>query len=234
MKNGLVHILAFAPHPIDADLGMGGMIKRAAEQGKEIVLVICTNGDKGSSDLDMLPEKLVEIREKEQLESAKILGIKEVKFLRHPDLSLEDSPDFRKELLGLILEYRPEIVATCDPYQTYLSNRDHRVLGRVVMDAVWPCALSPNTYRDLLQKGYQLHKVKEVFLWQTENPNYRMNISDLYDIKLKALACHGSQIGDPMEEGFKEYLLQYSRTAAAGESYTLGESFHRLEVLQRL
>ena len=234
MRDKAVHMVAFAPHPLDADLGIGGTVARMTQEGKEVIIVVCTNGDKGSSDPDMKPEELAQIREQEQLVSAKMLGVTEVVFLRHPDLGLEYTPELRKEILRLILTYRPEIVATCDPYKQYFSNPDHRVISQTVLDAIWPCALAPNTYRDLLEQGLQLHKVKEMLLWQTEEPNYRLDISDTFDIKKAALSCHKSQIGDPMEAEFEEILTNGATVAAEGENYRFGEAFHRLEVLQRL
>jgi LmbE family N-acetylglucosaminyl deacetylase len=102
------------------------------------------------------------------------------------------------------------------------------------MDAVWPCALAPNTYRDLLREGYELHRVKEVLLWQTEEPNYYCNITDTFSIKLAALSCHKSQVGDPPETEFIELVTGASKKAAMGQKYKLGEAFHHLEVLQRL
>ena len=227
-------MLAFAPHPLDFEMGMGGTIARLIQEGKEIVSVICTNGDKGSSDPSMKPQDLEKIREREELAAAKILGVKEVIFLRHNDLGMEDTPEFRKEILRLILEYRPEIVATCDPSQGYLSNRDHRIVGRVVLDAVWPYALAPNTYPDLLKRGLQLHKVKKVWLWQTEAPNFRCDIGATFDTQLAALSCHKSQIGDPSEAEFIQYLMELSKKAAEGQNYERGEAFHQLDVLQRL
>jgi LmbE family N-acetylglucosaminyl deacetylase len=234
MKKKTAYMMAFAPHPLDPEMGIGGTVARMTREGKDVVYVMCTNGDKGSSDPNMKPEELAKIREREQLEAAKLLGVKEVIFLRHPDLGLEDTPEFRKEILRLILEYHPEIVATCDPYQRYLSNRDHRVLGRVVMDAVWPSAQAPNTYRDLLEQGYQLHKVKEVLLWAPEEPNYRCDITETFNIKKAALGCHKSQIGEPMAPWFIEFFMELTTTAAKGQNYQRGEAFHRLEVLQRL
>jgi len=234
MKKKAVYMMAIAPHPLDNDMGLGGTVAFLTSEGKDVVYVVCTNGDKGSSDPNMKPEQLARIREREQLAAAKLLGVREVIFLRHPDLGLEDTPEFRKEILRLILAYRPEIVATCDPYQRYLSNRDHRIVGRVVMDAVWPYALAPNTYPDLLEQGLKLHKVKEVLLWQAEEPNYRCDISKTFDIKMAALSCHKSQIGDPVEPAFVELLMEFTTTAAKGQNYKLGEAFHRLEVLQRL
>jgi LmbE family N-acetylglucosaminyl deacetylase len=235
MMNKQANILTFAPHPLDTDMGMGGSIVRwIREEGKTVVSVVCTNGDKGSSDPDMLPEELMKIREQEELNAAKLLGIKEVIFLRYPDLGLVYTPEFRRDVLRLILEYRPEIVATCDPYERYISNPDHRITGQLVMDAVWPCAQAPNTYRDLLKQGYQLHRVKQILLWNPTEPNYSRDISATFDIKLAALSCHKSQIGDPIEATFVEFLTNLSLKAAQGTEYKKGEAFHRLDVLQRL
>lgn len=234
MKNKAADILAFAPHPLDIEMGMGGTIAQFIRAGKNVVYVIVTNGDKATSDPDMMPEELSVIRKQEQLAAAKILGISELIFLHYPDLSLSYTPGFRKDIIKLILEYRPETVATCDPYESYLSNPDHRVTGQVVMDAVWPCALAPNTYRDLLRQGYELHKVKELLLWATEEPNYFRDITDTFDIKMAALSCHKSQVGDPPDAEFIELVTGVSNRAAQGKEYKLGEALRRLEVMQRL
>lgn len=234
MKKKTADILAFAPHPLDIEMGMGGTIARFIREGKNVVYVICTNGDKASSDPDMMPEKLAVIRKQEQLNAAQLLGVEEVIFLNYPDLNLSYSPEFRNNILRLILEYRPETVATCDPYERYLSNPDHRITGQIVLDAVWPCALAPNTYRDLLRQGYKLHKVQEMLLWATEEPNYYCNITDTFDTKMAALSCYKSQVGDPPETEFIELVTGLNTKDAAGKNYKLGEAFHRLEVLQRL
>jgi len=234
MSRKVADILAFAPHPLDIEMGMGGTLTQLIREGKKVVYVMCTNGDKASSDPNMLPQELAVIRKQEQLDAAKLLGIQEVIFLHYPDLSLSYTPEFRNDILRLILEYCPEIVATCDPYQRYLSNPDHRITGQVVMDAVWPCALAPNTYRDLLRQGYELHKVKEVWLWAPEEPNYQRDITNTFETKMAALSLHKSQVGDPMEAEFVDFTTTLGKTAAQGQKYELGEAFHRLEVLQRL
>jgi LmbE family N-acetylglucosaminyl deacetylase len=165
-------MLAFSPHPVDTEWGIAGTVASLTRQGKEVVYVIATNGDTGSSDPQMKPEVLAKIREGEQLAAAKILGVKEVIFMRHPDLGLEYTMDFRKEILRLLMGYRPQVVATCDPYQRYLSNRDHRILGQIVMDSV--CGAIAQ-YLSTCWQGYQLHRVKEV--WRGRHGN-----DYLYDI----------------------------------------------------
>ncbi len=236
MVNAPVHLLAISPHPSDPDFGIGGTAAMWAKEGKSVVYVIATNGDKGSSDPDLKAEELAKTREKEQKAAAKLLGIKEVVFLRHPDQGLEDEPGLRKEVLRLILTYRPQVVATCSPFNPpYLSNRDHRVIGRVVMDMVWPTALAPNCYRDLLDQGLKLHKVKELLLWAPGGEqNYRVDISEVFELKKKACLIHQSQIGPPGNPDFFDMLVAGNKAIGKQQDWVAGEAFQRIEVLQRL
>jgi LmbE family N-acetylglucosaminyl deacetylase len=235
MKQEAIYMMVFTPHPADIEFGIGGTVARWRKEGKEIVYVVCTNGDKGSSDPNLKQDELAKIREKEQLEAAAILGVKNVIFLRHPDLGLKDTPEFKKEILRLVLTYRPEIVATCDPFNPqFFSNPDHRVLGRVVLDVVWPMALAPNAYPDLLKEGLQLHKVKKMLLWQNAAPNYLSNISDTFQQKMAAVNCMQSQIGPQGNPDFLEKLVEMNREAGKKENYAYCEAFYQIEVLQRL
>ena len=68
-------VLVISPHPDDAEYGVAGTVARWAREGKKVIYAVCTNGDKGTSDLDMKPEDLAEIRKKEQLAAADVLGV---------------------------------------------------------------------------------------------------------------------------------------------------------------
>jgi len=175
-------IMVITPHPDDAEFGVAGTVVHWVRQGKSVVYVVCTNGDKGTVLPDIKPDELAGIREQEQLKVAELLGVREVIFLRHPDQSLEDTPEFRKELVRLIRIYRPETVVTADPYRRYIWHRDHRITGQVTLDAIFPGARDHLAYPDLLEEGLQPHKVREVLLWGTENPNYRLDITDTFSI----------------------------------------------------
>ena len=127
-------VLVTIPHPDDAESRMAGTVARWTCEGKEVIYIVCTNGDKGTSDPNMKPEELAGIREQEQLAAAKVLGVREVVFLRHPDQSLEDTSEFRKEIVRLIRMYRPDTVVTIDPfYLGYLNHRDHRITAQVTV-----------------------------------------------------------------------------------------------------
>ncbi len=234
MTEKAIYLLAISPHPFDNDWGLAGTAARLVREGKEVVYVVCTNGDKGTSDPSIKAVDLAVIREQEQSAAAKILGVKEVVYLRYPDLTLEYTPAFRHQLLRLVLKYRPEVVVTCDPdFPEKLSNPDHRVTGRAVIDAVWPYAQAPNSYTDLQAEGLKLHKVKEIWLWQTAAPNFRSDVSDTWDLKLKAVKCHQSQVG-VLAQGWEERTYQRAVQAAQGEKFKAAEPFYKVDVLQRL
>jgi len=223
-------VIVITPHPDDAEFGVAGTVARWVAEGKSVIYVVCTSGDKGSSNPNMKPDELARIREQEQLAATKLLGVREVIFLRYTDQALEDTPDFRKELVRLIRMYRPEIVVTADPYRRYIWHRDHRITGQVTLDAVFPYARDCLAYPDLLEEGLKPHKVKEVLLWGTEDPNYRSDITDTFNIKVAALRCHQSQIGDNLSHEMEERLRQRSKELAEGEDFELAEAFHRVEI----
>ena len=223
-------MMVVTPHPDDAEFGIAGTAARLAREGKDVIYVVCTNGDKGSNDPNMKPEKLAKIREQEQLAAAKLLGVREVIFLRYPDQALEDTPEFRKEIVRLIRMYQPETVVTADPYRRYIWHRDHRITGQVVLDAVFPYARDLFSYPDLLEQGLQPHRVKEVLLWGSEEPNYHSNITDTFDVKIAALRCHKSQIGDSIVPELEERMRERHRMMAEGEDYELAEAFYQLMI----
>jgi len=223
------YMMVITPHPDDAEFGVAGTVRRLTREGKKVVYVVCTNGDKGTSDRNMKPEELVKIREQEQLAAAKLLGVNDVVFLRYPDQGLEDTPEFRKDLVRVIRHYKPEIVVTADPYRRYMWHRDHRIASQVALDAVFPYARDHLSFPDLLEEGLEPHYVREMWFWAADDINYRSDITDTFDIKLNALACHKSQVADIPPE-MRERMREWAKMNAEGEDFELGEAFHRIEM----
>jgi LmbE family N-acetylglucosaminyl deacetylase len=223
-------VMILAAHPDDAEFGASGTVARWTNEGREVVYVICTNGDKGASDRTLTPDQISAMRKKEQRAAADTLGVREVVFLDYPDQGLEDTPEFRKQIVGLIRTYRPQTLVTSDPYRRYLWHRDHRIAGQVAMDAVFPYARDHLAYPDLLEKGLEPHKVEEILFWAAEDINFRSDISATYDRKIEALRCHESQMKTFTSSDPFGWLKNRCREMAQGESYELAEGFHRVEL----
>ncbi|KGM43676.1 LmbE family protein [Alkalispirochaeta odontotermitis] len=223
-------VMVVSPHPDDAEFGVAGTVARWVKEGKRVIYVVCTNGDKGTSDINMKPEKLVAIRKKEQRAAADILGVSDVIFLGLPDQGLEETPEFRRMLVRLIRQYRPDTVVTADPYRHYIWHRDHRITGQVTLDAVFPYARDHLAYPDLLEEGLTPHKVREVWFWAAEQVNHRSDITDTFDLKLQALRCHDSQMQEMDEPNPAGWLRERCKDIAKDEEFELGEAFHRVEI----
>ncbi len=225
-----VDVMVVAPHADDAEFGAAGTVARWTREGRKVVYVIITNGDKGTTDRHLAPEVLAAMRKQEQRAAARVLGVEQVVFMGYPDQGLEDTSEFRRDIVRQIRIHRPETVMTADPYRRYLWHRDHRVAGQVVMDAVYPFARDHLAYPELIAEGLEPHKVREILFWAAEDINYKVDITETFSIKLAALQCHESQVRELGIPDLESWLRQRCEAMAEGEPYELAEGFHRVEI----
>src|SRR5206468_3193291 len=174
-------------------------VARLAKEGREVAYVILTNGNKGSGNRGVTSEQLAPIREEEQRRAAHVLGVRRVEFLGYEDGELEDTRELRRDISREIRRWRPALVITLNPYRTYNNfpgwHRDHRTTARVVLDCVYPLARDHLAFPELLPE-HEPHPVREVYLIQWEQPRLVLDITGTMDVKLRAIACHVSQLGD--------------------------------------
>ncbi len=221
-------IMVIIAHPDDAEFGAAGTLAHWIAAGKSVVYIVCTNGDKGTSDLSMTPSVLAKIRQKEQKQAADVLGVGEVVFLNMPDQQLEETPTFREEIVRQIRRFRPHTVLSSDPYRRYLWHRDHRIVGQVVMDALFPYARDHMAYPKMLEEGLEPHKVKEALFFGADDVNYHIDITETFPRKLAALKCHISQVKEFGVDDLETWLKKRYQKMAGGSSYELAEAFHRV------
>jgi LmbE family N-acetylglucosaminyl deacetylase len=224
-------VLVVMAHPDDAEFGCGGTIARWAAAGKEINYVLCTSGDKGSSDPEMSPYKLAQIRRVEQTNAAHTLGAKDVVFLSYEDGTLRNTIELRRDIVREIRRFRPDAVICQDPTMRfggnrYLNHPDHRAAGDACLDAVYPSARDPHVFPELMVENLLPHKVREVFMSTQQNPDVWIDISECFERKLEGLRQHTSQVGDRFEQ-VVERIKERSRalTKAQGLPYDYAEGY---------
>ena len=222
--------MAVAAHPDDAELNAGGTLARWIAAGCEVTLVVCSNGEAGSSDPEMTCVEVARIRRTEQASAVKLLGVRELVRLGLPDGGLEDSADFRGRLVELIRRHRPETVITHDPHLLRaFSHRDHRIVATVVQDSIFPFARDRLHFPEQIQAGLEPHKVGELLFWESEAPNTIVDVSGHLETQAEALGQHRSQLaGLACGSDPAGWLLERSRATAAGEAFENGEAFRRL------
>ena len=234
---GPVTVLVVAAHPDDPEFGCGGTSALWASQGKEVYYVVCTSGDKGTSDPEMTSEKLVKLREAEQREAACAIGVKKVFFLRLPDCELQPDLVLRRAIVKAIRLVRPEIVITHDPTNVYsdqgINHPDHQAVGHATLHAIYPTSRDRLNFPEHEREGLAPHKVREVYLWGAREPNCWIDISESFETKVKALTCHKTQIQRPEElaKRMRERSANLAeRYQGEGPAPKLAEAFRKISM----
>ncbi len=221
------------PHPDDGESGAAGTTAKWASEGCHVLYVVCTNGDKGSSDPEMTSERLAAIRRDEQLNAASALGVEDVVFLDYGDGELEDTREFRGRLVEQIRRWKPDVALAMDPVRTAShSHRDHRISGQAAMDACFPYARDVLHYVEHREQGLTPHKVGSILLWGSENPDVVVDIESTIELKMRGLAAHESQLSTDaarIEQFAKRRAEDAARRAADhGHHYKYAEVFRRI------
>jgi LmbE family N-acetylglucosaminyl deacetylase len=230
MADKIERVMVITAHPDDAEFGAGGTVARFVRERREVVYCIVTNGNKGSNDRAMTSERLAVIRAEEQRNAARVLGVERVIFLGYPDGEVEDTRDLRRDVSREIRRVRPDLVICQNPNRTYnlgASHRDHRTVGGVVLDCVYPLARDHLAFPELLPE-FEPHKVREVYVMQWNQPHIVNDITDVMDLKIKALACHASQFAD--FSAVEARVRQRSKELGASAGYAYAEAFDRIVI----
>jgi len=193
--------MAIVAHPDDIDFGCAGTFALWAKAGARICYVLCTSGDVGIAEPGWTKARAIETREAEQREAARIIGVKDLVFLREPDGMLEATMELRKKLVREIRKFRPEAVFVMDPTMVwagdgYINHPDHRAAGLAAVDAVFPAAGQPNLFEELENEGLKAFKPRKVFSLNWRDGDYWFPIDETIDLKIAALRAHKSQMRD--------------------------------------
>jgi LmbE family N-acetylglucosaminyl deacetylase len=190
---------------------------RWVREGDRALLVVATDGARGGKVRDADHRAVVEQRRAEQRRAADVMGIGDVVFLGFPDGELRDDDELRGALVEQVRRFRPDVVVMLDPLtvihrNSYVNHRDHRTLGMALLDAMYPEASNAGYFPEQLERGLETHKVPEVLLATTDQPNHWVDVSATLETRFAALRCHTSQMKLWPEGG--EAVIQQQRELA--------------------
>ncbi len=222
--------LVVVAHPDDAEFMCAGTVARLCAEGWEVYYCLATSGDKGTKDPEMTRERLAGIREEEQRAACRILGVRDVIFLRYPDGFVHDTDEFRGEIVRLIRRLKPHTVITWDGFRRGFNHRDHRTVGIVTYDAVFPASRDPLYYSEQVdQEGLSWHRVGELLLGGSDQPDYFVDISDYFDTKIEAVLAHTSQVArDQPRDEWVAGMRRRIREQAESTGIAYAEAFRRV------
>jgi LmbE family N-acetylglucosaminyl deacetylase len=221
--------LVIAAHPDDGDFGAAGYTAQLAARGWDVYFLVCTNGSKGTEDREMARERLIALRREEQREACRRMGARDVFFLDNEDGELTYDRAFLEQIVRYIRMLRPHTVLTHDPADiiirdSFINHPDHRATGTAALDAVYPTARDYLNFPEHLAEGLEPHKVREVLLWSTNQPNFDVDISGDVDRKIHALSAHVTQFGN------REDFISFVRDRWKDEDGRYLERFRRVEL----
>lgn len=231
-------VLAVGAHPDDIEFGCGATLARWAASGAEVVLLVLTDGSKGTWERDADIGALVEVRREEQQAAARTLGAAAVEFLDLVDGELEAGRAERAAVCEVIRRVQPDTVVGHDPWKRYRLHPDHRRAGELVVDAI-VAARDPHFYPD---RG-RAHRPDRLLLFEADDPDHVEDAQPGFDAKVAALLCHRSQWrstlgiegGTPAEPAQRQALIDRLRgeatEAGQAQGLQLGEAFRWLEPL---
>ena len=193
-------ILFVTAHPDDLDFGAGGTIAQWTAKGIEVFYCICTNGDQGGEDPSVPREEMPKIRQREQRDAAKALGVpsETIEFLNHRDGWLVPTIELRKEIVRVIRKVKPQRMVIQSPERNWdripASHPDHMAAGEAAIQAVYPDARNAFAFEDLLKnEKLEPWRVREVWVMSHKEPDHFVDITDTFDLKIAALNAHVSQ-----------------------------------------
>ena len=180
MRNVPLDLLVFGPHPDDLEIGLGGTIARHTAAGLSVGLCDLTAGELGSNGA---PDE----RMREADAACRVLGAAWRENLRWPDGGIDGSPDQIRAAVDLIRRHQPRTIAI--PYGDD-RHPDHVAANRVLTVAAFRSGLRRF---ETEFAPWRADWVCQYFINDSISPSFVIDVSDYYERKRDALACHRSQ-----------------------------------------
>lgn len=227
-------VLAIFAHPDDAEICAGATLAKWAASGRQVHLLVLTNGDRGSQDPSQSREAIAEIRRAETEAAGVILGLASAQVLSVHDGELENTAVVREAVTRRIREVRAETVVSGDPTAVFFEGRyynhsDHRNAGWIALDSVFPGSGNPHFFSEHMGEGLQVQEVHDVWLGWTNDPNHREDVTGFLRAKIDALAAHASQLAEGIRY-FEESLEKDAREEGEKVGVEHAEAFRVLDL----
>jgi len=185
-------VLVFAAHPDDAELGCSGTIAAQIAQGNKVGIVDFTQGEMGTRGTP-------EIRLQEAENAAKILGLTIRENLGFQDVFFRDDEEHQLKLIQAIRKYQPEIVLA-----NAVNDRhpDHGKGSSLASKACFMSGLAKiETFQDgIVQSPWRPKFVYHYIQNNYIEPDFIVDISEFWELKIKSIAAFGSQFYNPSSQ----------------------------------
>jgi bacillithiol biosynthesis deacetylase BshB1 len=184
-----VDVLAIGAHPDDVELACGGTVALMVRRGYSVALADLTQGELGTRGNKV-------VRTAEARSAAKILGVATRRNLQIPDGGIVLNKQNLHKLIGLIRELRPKILFIPHSIE---RHPDHVHAHTLSKEAWFYAGLRKITtsHRGKPQEPFRPDNCFEYQQWYHFDPTFIVDISHTFEIKMKAIRAHASQLHNP-------------------------------------
>ncbi len=185
--------LFIGPHPDDIEVGCAPTVRRLVEEGKQALFLVLTDGCMGSIDPALSGAALIERRQAEARDSARLLGVQDVRFLPFRDGGLYAVEEAARAVAAEIVRTKPDVVFAPDPGVRSECHADHIKTGRAASMAMMMAPFSA-LMESVGCAGS--HAPSALALYYTDAPNAYIRIGKQFSARAEAIACHKSQFAE--------------------------------------
>lgn len=221
--------LVVVAHPDDVEFGAAAAVARWTDQGKTVVYCMVTSGEAGIDALP--PDECRTVREAEQIESARVVGVDVVEFLGFPDGVVEPTIALRAAIAEQVRRHRPDVVVTGNHHDTWggssPNQADHIAVGRATIHAVQDAG-NRWIHREQLTDGLEpWGDVRQVWVAGSPVAGHGVDTTATFDRGVASLAAHRAYIDGLGWEHFDaaEFLEGMSRPTGSRLGVTHGAAF---------
>lgn len=224
--------LAIVAHPDDLEYGASSAFAKWTAQGKHITYLLATRGEAGIDA--MSPDQVGPIREREERESARVVGVETVEFLDYQDGIVEYGLPLRRDITRVIRQHRPEILITVGFALTWpggpLNQSDHRAIGLAVCDAARDAG-NRWIFPDLRAAGFEPWSGVRMVLVSGAEPTHACDVGDAIERGIASLQAHRVYFeGLGQEFDPDEFLRRTARDLGARQGCQYAVGFQMLPV----
>lgn len=185
-------VLCVVAHPDDIEYGLSAAVHRWTGSGKAVSYFLLTRGEAGIAT--MSPDEAGPVREAEEIASARIVGVDDVRFGDHRDGAVEFGLALRRDIAREIRRSRPDLVVAQNHDVRFpgghLNQADHRAVGLATLDAVADAG-NRWVFPELVDDGFEPWEgVRMIAIAGSPAPTHHVEVDADFEASVASLEAH--------------------------------------------
>jgi bacillithiol biosynthesis deacetylase BshB1 len=217
-----IDVIFFAAHPDDAELSCGGTIAKLINSGKSVGIIDLTEGE-------LSTRGTLKLRKIESKRASSVLKLSLRENLHIKDGNIANNPVNRLKIIRVIRKYQPKVI-----FMPYSNDRhpDHYNANVLIKESSFYSGLAKIETKLDGEKQNALRPSKNIYFMQTFTfePSFIVDITEEFDIKMKAVKCYSSQFYDEKSTEPDTFIsdkkfIEYLEARAAFYGFQIGVKY---------